>query len=247
MRKDEKKLLIFTYILCMALFTNLAILKDPIDKNAIVVGVVLCFVIGYAHYVIRRFYPDGDKFLLIFASILSVIGIAMIYRLSPETEGIKEGIKQVIWFVLGIIVYILTVVLLPEMSKLSKYKKVYLITTLVLMPIAFIYGKVTNTSTNGSMNWVYIGSFGVQPSEFGKISLVLYLASVLKDYNGEKTASDRIKQLIVPALVVMYSLGFLVLQTDLGSALIFFCVSVAILMYLHQRKNMLQHVLDYFQ
>ena len=246
MRKDEKKLLIFTYILCMALFTNLAILKDPIDKNALIMGGVICFVIGYAHYVIRRFYPDGDKFLLIFASILSVIGIAMIYRLSPEDEGIKQGVKQVIWFVLGIVVYILTVVLLPEMSKLSKYKKLYLTLTLILMPIAFIYGKITNTSTNGSMNWVYIGSFGIQPSEFGKIALVLYLASVLKDYNDEKKSIDRIKQLIVPALVVMYSLGFLVLQTDLGSALIFFGVSVAILYVATSKKKYVAACLGLF-
>ena len=81
MRKDERKLLILTYILCIGLFSNLAILSDPIDKKALIIGGALCLVIGYSHFVIRRFYPDGDKFLLIFAGILSVIGIAMLYRL----------------------------------------------------------------------------------------------------------------------------------------------------------------------
>lgn len=218
MRKDEKRLLILTYMLCIALFGNLAILKDPIDKRAIIMGGALCLVIGYAHYVIRRFYPDGDKFLLIFAGIMSSIGIAMIYRLQPS-----EGIKQVVWFIVGIIVYILTVVLLPDMNKLSKQKKIYLIITVVLMPLAILFGK----ETYGATNWVYIGGFGFQPSEFAKITLVLYLASVLKDYEAE--SKNHIKQLIEPAIVVMFSLGCLVLQRDLGSALIFFGVAVSIL------------------
>ncbi|MGG7178223.1 FtsW/RodA/SpoVE family cell cycle protein [Clostridium paraputrificum] len=241
MRKDEKKLLIFTYILCIALFGNLAILKNPINKSALIMGVVLCLVIGYAHYVIRKFYPDGDKFLLIFASILSVIGIAMIYRIEPP-----EGIKQVVWFILGIIVYILTVVLLPDMTKLSKYKHVYLGITLVLMPLAYLYGLITGESTYGATNWVFIGGMGFQPSEFAKITLVIYLAAVLKDYDSEKKGLDRIKQLIQPALVVMFSLGCLVLQTDLGSALIFFGVSVSILYVATSKKKYVATCLGLF-
>ena len=226
MRKDERKLLIYTYLLCIALFGNLAILKDPIDKKALIIGGVLCLVIGYAHYVIRKFYPDGDKFLLIFASILSIVGIAMIYRLEYD-----NGIKQVVWFIVGIIVYILTVVLLPDMDKLSSWKNFYLITTLVLMPLALIFGK----EQFGATNWINIAGFSFQPSEFAKISLVLYLAAVLKDYDNEQ--KSHVKQLIQPALVVMFSLGCLVLQRDLGSALIFFGVAVSILYVATSKKK----------
>lgn len=226
MRKDERKLLIYTYLLCIALFGNLAILKDPIDKKALIIGGVLCLVIGYAHYVIRKFYPDGDKFLLIFASILSIVGIAMIYRLEYD-----NGIKQVVWFIVGVIVYILTVVLLPDMDKLSSWKNFYLITTLVLMPLALIFGK----EQFGATNWINIAGFSFQPSEFAKISLVLYLAAVLKDYDNEQ--KSHVKQLIQPALVVMFSLGCLVLQRDLGSALIFFGVAVSILYVATSKKK----------
>jgi cell division protein FtsW (lipid II flippase) len=191
MRTDEKKLLIITYIFCIALFTKLAILKNPIDKSALMMGIGLCLVIGISHFVIRRFYPDGDKFLLIFACILSIVGIAMIYRIKPE-----EANKQVIWFILGIVVYISTVLLVPDMDKLSKYKYIYLGTTLVSMPLALIFG----TEVYGAVNWIYIGSFGFQPSEFGKIALTIYLASALKDYDNEKKGLAHFKQLIEPAL-----------------------------------------------
>ncbi|PRR84289.1 FtsW/RodA/SpoVE family cell cycle protein [Clostridium vincentii] len=228
MRSDEKKLLIITYIFCMALFTKLAILKNPIDKTALTMGIVLCIIIGISHFVIRRFYPDGDKFLLIFACILSIVGIAMIYRINPE-----EANKQVIWFILGIIVCLITVLLLPDMDKLSKYKYVYLGATLVSMPLALIFG----TEVYGAINWIYIGGFGFQPSEFGKIALTIYLASALKDYDNEKKGFAHIKQLIEPAAVVTFSLGCLVMQKDLGSALIFFGVAISILYVATSKKK----------
>lgn len=229
MWKDEKKLLIVTYILCIALFGDLTILGNPIDKRALIMGVVLCLVIGYSHFVIRKFYPDGDKFLLIFASILSLIGIAMIYRIRPE-----EAVKQVVWFIVGVVIYILTVVLLPDMGKLSKYKYIYLGGVAFFMPLASIFGE----EVYGAKNWIYFGdSFGFQPSEFGKIALVVFLAAALKDFDRNQKGTEHIKKLVLPALVVMGSLGFLVLQRDLGSALIFFGVTISILYVATSKKK----------
>lgn len=228
MKMDEKKLLIIAYILCIALFTKLAILKNPIDTRALMMGIGLCLVLGISHFVIRKFYPDGDKFLLIFACILSTIGIAMIYRINPQ-----EANKQIIWFILGVVVYIGTVVFLPDMDKLSKYKHIYLGATLVSMPLALLFG----TEVYGATNWIYVGSFGFQPSEFGKIALTIYLASALKDYDNQKKGLDHIKQLIEPAFVVTFSLCCLVLQKDLGSALIFFGVSISILYVATSKKK----------
>lgn len=219
-RKDERMLLVITYILCIALFGNLAILSNPIDKRAVVIGAIVCVVIAYSHFVIRKFYPEGDKFLLIFACVLSTIGISMLYRIEYAF-----AVKQIIWFVLGTIVFILTVVLLPNMKKLCKYKYVYLGVTLIFMPMALLIG----TETYGATNWVNIGGFGFQPSEFGKISLILYLASTLEGYNKQEKFIVNIKKLIEPAVVVMISLGCLVLQRDLGSALIFFGMAVSVL------------------
>ena len=228
MRKDERKLLILTYILCIGLFSNLAILSNPIDKKALIIGGALCLVIGYSHFVIRRFYPDGDKFLLIFAGILSVIGIAMLYRLETAL-----AIKQIVWFIVGIIVYILTVVIVPNIRSFAKYKTIYLVATLIFAPMALLLGK----ELNGAKNWVFLGGFGFQPSEFGKIFLVIYLASVLKDFDNTKKGFEHIKQLIQPAIVVMIFLGCLVLQRDLGSALIFFGISVSVLYIATSKKK----------
>lgn len=230
--KYEKRLLKLIYLLCLLLFTNLALLPKQFDYKAMGIGVILCAIIAYSHYVIRKFYPDGDKFLFVFASILAVVGVAVIYRLNPV-----EAIKQLVWVILGIIAYILVVVIMPDLKSFAKYKKIYLISTLVLMPMGFVYGKIFNVETWGSMNWVYIGPFSFQPSEFGKIALVLYLSSSLMTYENKGKMKGDFKQLIQPALLAMYSMACMVLQTDLGSVLIFFGISVTMLYITTSKKK----------
>lgn len=214
--KDEKKMLLFVYLLLFAMFGNLCILKGEVDKRAIILGVAMVILLGYSHFIIRKYFSDGDKHILLFIFLLSMIGIVMLYRIDPSV-----AIKQTVWFSVGMIAYVLIVVLLPDLKSFSKYKKLYLIGTLIFMSMAMIPG--LGVEIYGAKNWVQIGPIGFQPSEIGKLFLTAYLASTLKDYDGN------FKSLIKPALVVMYSLGFMVLQKDLGSVLIFFGISVTML------------------
>jgi len=212
--KDEKRLLRYTYLLCIVCFLNLTILKQPLDAGALIMAAVTCVLIGYSYFILRRYYPDGDKHIFLFASVLSVIGIVMIYRLD-----MAASIKQVIWFAISVTGFILTVVILPDLKRFNRLKYVYLVGAIIFMGMATVIG----TEINGSKNWVVMGSIHFQPSEFGKLFFVAYLAATLKDYNND------FRKLIQPAVVVMVCLGFMVLQKDLGSALIFFGISVTML------------------
>lgn len=227
--KREKKLLRLVYLLCLLLFTTLGFLQKPFDTFALIMGVVLCVLIGYSHFVVRRFYLDGDKFILIFASILAVVGVATLYRINRAT-----AIKQLVWIAIGVVSYILIVVILPDLRSFAKYKKVYMIITLVLMPLALIFG----TELYGAKNWIIIGKvISFQPSELGKIALVLYLASALATYENKQNFKQDFKELWQPALVAGFSMGCMVLQRDLGSALIFFGISITLLYVATAKKK----------
>jgi cell division protein FtsW (lipid II flippase) len=212
--RDEKRLLRFTYIFCILGFFSLSLLKNPIDKQSYLMGLITCVLIGYSYFVIRRFFPDGDKLIFIFVGILSIVGIITLYGIN-----IFDSIKQIIWFSVGVTVYILIVILLPDLKSFMKYKLIYLILTLLFMSMTLLLG----TEINGSKNWIVFHGYMFQPSEFGKIFLCAYLASSLKDYKEDY------KDLIIPAIVVMLSLLFMVLQKDLGTALILFGISVTML------------------
>lgn len=233
--KDEKKLLGCIYLLCMVCFTNLTFIQPELNFQAVIMGIVICFLIGYSYFIIRKFFPEGDKYIFIFACILSVTGIVMLYRIDimnlaahniDVTNKVKNvqpitsyAVKQIIWFAFGVTGYILLEVLLPNIKRFASYKYIYMVLTIIFMGMGTLFAK---KEIYGAKNWVSIAGYSFQPSEFGKIFLVAYLACALMDY-------DNFKDLIEPAFIVMVCLGFMVLQKDLGSALIFFGISVTML------------------
>jgi len=174
---------------------------------------VMCVLIAYAHFVVNKFFPGGDKFLVTFVSVLPVIGIAVLYRLDP---GI--AVKQVLWFIIGISVYIALVIILPDLKRFAKFKYLYLAGTVIFMAMATFIG----VTRFGAKNWVDLGFISFQPSEFGKIFFVFYLASSLKNFSD-------LKSLIEPGIIVLLSIGFMVLQRDLGSAMIFSFIAIAMI------------------
>ncbi|MCB2313583.1 FtsW/RodA/SpoVE family cell cycle protein [Clostridium tagluense] len=222
--KEERKLLRYTYLLCIVLFVNMFFIgKNGLDKGALIMGVIICILFAYSHFIIRRFFPDGDKYILLFSNVLAVIGMGILYRLDSPT-----ALKQLIWYTVGIAIFILVVVLFPSLTNFGKYKWFYLIATIILMALGSLFGD----EVYGAKNWISIGGFSFQPTEFGKLSLVAYLAASLQHYgNDTKQKSDfvKLKALIEPGIVVMISLGLMVLQKDLGSALLFFAISVTML------------------
>ena len=201
------------YLLTMALFLNIAIVAKPLDPGAVIIGLVLCVLIGYAHFVVGRFFSAGDKYLVSFASILPVIGIAMIYRINSAL-----AIRQIIWFILGISLYCAIVIVLPDLQSFAKLRYLYMALTVIFVAMATFIG----TSVMGAKNWVFIGGASFQPSEFGKIFYILYLASALRKYTD-------LKSLVEPAVISAITIGFMVLQRDLGSALIFAIVGISML------------------
>lgn len=208
--RDERKLIIFTYILTIGIFANLSIISDHFDIGAVVFALVVIVLFSYTLFVIKKFFPDGDKHLLIFITILCVIGLSMLYRLD-----LKIAIRQVIWFAVGLGGFITLVVLLPDLKSFTRFKIIYLIGTIIFMAMATFIGR----EINGSKNWAYIGSFGFQPSEFAKAFLIFYLASTLHEYKS-------FKNLIIPGGVMALSLGFMLIQKDLGTVLLLFGIGL---------------------
>ena len=210
--KDRKiRMLIPIFLLTFGMFFNIAIFQPVFDIGAMIMAGVMCILIAYAHFVINKFFSAGDRFLVTFISVLPVIGIAILYRLDPSI-----AIKQVLWFIIGMSVYIALVIILPDLKRFAKLKYLYLAGTVVFMAMATFIGY----SRYGAKNWVDLGFVTFQPSEFGKIFLVFYLASSLRSF---KT----LKSLIEPGIIILLSIGFMVIQRDLGSAMIFTFISVA--------------------
>ena len=222
MTKRLKKLQFFIYLFVFFGFLNLAFLGKPIDSLAGVFWAVITVIIAVTSWVLKKYYPMGDRLIFLLAVLLCSIGMIMLFRLNKAT-----ALKQLVWLVIGIVMFLFVVLYLKKgLIKYAKYKYSFLAGTIIFMAMATFVG----VEILGAKNWVKIGPYGFQPSEFGKIFLILYLSTALSDITSRK-------QLIEPGIAIIISLGFMVLQRDLGTALIIFAVSVT-MVYLATSKKL---------
>lgn len=222
MTKRLKTLQALIYLFLFFGFLNLSFLGKPIDPIAGVFFAVLTVIIAVTSWVLKKYYPMGDRLIFLLAMLLCSIGLIMLFRLNQST-----ALKQLAWLVIGIVMFLFVVLYLKKgLVKYAKYKYIFLAGTILFMSMATFIG----VEILGAKNWVKIGPYGFQPSEFGKIFLILYLSTALSNFTSRK-------QLIEPGIVIIISLGFMVMQKDLGTALIIFAVSVT-MVYLATSKKL---------
>lgn len=161
-----------------------------------------------------------DLLLFICVILISLFGILMIYSASyvwasyKFNNSFKFVINQGIFFIVGCILMII-------ISKINYHKyyeksNVFLLFCLILLVLVLIPG--IGTVRNGSRSWFGIGSFGIQPSEFTKLALIMFTSKYL--VNNEKSISN-IKKGVFPILGVLFLVfGLIMLQPDFGTGMI---------------------------
>ncbi len=207
-----------------------------IKTLAVPLGIFASFFV--AHLAIRKFTPNADPALLPITFALSGIGIAFVTRLAPNLAS-----RQVLWLFAGIVIMVLVLVVVRNLDNVSNYKYTLMIlgVLLLLSPLLPVVG----TETYGSRIWLTFGPFSVQPGEFAKICIVLFLASYLAN-NREMLSifTWRIGPLKLPELrailpvLIMWGMALFVVifEKDLGSALVFFFVFITMLYVASGRK-----------
>lgn len=143
--------------------------------------------------------------------IYSASSIWANYKFGDEFKYVKN---QLLFIVIGI-------VLMMTVSKIDYtlyYKKTNLILGVCLLLLVLVLIPGIGSVRNGSRSWFGIGSFGIQPSEFAKLGLIIFTAKYLSVNN--KFLKD-IKKGVVPILLVLFLIfGLIMLQPDFGTGMI---------------------------
>ena len=161
-----------------------------------------------------------DYLLLIGVITISIFGLIMIYSASYVWADYKFGdsfkfVKnQGLFFIIGImLMYIISKI---DYNIYKKYSNILLISCLVLLVLVLIPG--VGTVRNGSRSWFGIGSFGLQPSEFAKLGLIIFTSKYLE--KNEKLIKN-IKKGVLPILgLTLLIFGLIMLQPDFGTGMI---------------------------
>jgi rod shape determining protein RodA len=156
-----------------------------------------------------------DFSLILAALILSVFGVLFIYSSGITSSGVlvsTEYIRQIIWVTGGMVfALVLSMVNYRRIRDLSLY--LYL-GTLALLLYTCLFGRLVN----GARAWIGIGAFGIQPSEFAKITTILFLARYLDD---TKRSAQSFSRFFIACFIVFIPMGLILIQPDFGTSLVF--------------------------
>lgn len=168
----------------------------------------------------KKLLSKMDIWLFIIMIIYSIVGLIMIFSASSVSTVLRYNVaqyhfflRQAIFIVASFIIGFLIVIRFPT----SKYK--YLvplaITGIVVALIGLlIYGELTNNARS----WYDLGPFALQPSEFSKSIIIIFLAVAYSRL--EKKKVNNIYTFLIPVAVCLFIAVLIAMQPDFGTALI---------------------------
>jgi cell division protein FtsW (lipid II flippase) len=202
-----------------------------LDNLSLIYGAYFLAVCVATHLFLRIRLPDADPYLFPLVALLTAFGLVMIYRIDDALAR-----DQANWFVLGLVLFVLTIQFLRDYEVLERYRYTIAVVGLLLLLAPRLPG--IGQQVNGAYLGVKVGPLAFQPAEFSKIAIVVFLASYLRE-NREVliVGARRVLGVTLPPLkhfgpmLVVWgaSMFMLVFIRDLGSSLMFFAAFLALL------------------
>lgn len=214
-------------------------------------GGALVLIALVVHLWVRFTAPWADPVILPTAVALNGVGLAMIQRLdlSYERSGQMQylvGNKQLVWTVLGVILFCAVLFLLRDHRRLRRWDNWAMWVGLVFLVLPFM--PFLGREINGARIWISLGPMSFQPAELSKVLLAVFFASFLvSNRDNLALAGRRVLWMnlprarhLIPLLVVWgVSIAVLVLQKDLGSSVLLFGLFVVVLYVATDRPSWL--------
>jgi rod shape determining protein RodA len=175
-----------------------------------------------------------DWQLILIAIAIFAIGVANLYS-ATFNEFVGHGLRywqsQLIWFGIGTVIAIM--LLMFHYKILSRFAYPIYFANLFLLVLVLIIGK----ASLGARRWIGAAGFYIQPSEFMKLASVLAMA---KYFETERVTSGyRLKDLWLPLMLIIVPVLLILLQPDLGTAMILLLTFASMMLFIKiERKSL---------
>lgn len=155
-----------------------------------------------------------DFVLFLCVLLLVTTGVFFIYSSGVNSNGVlvtNEYVKQITWGSVGVV--FLVIFSLLDYRRLKGITHFLYIALILLLVYTRLFGRYVN----GAKSWIGLGDYGVQPSEFGKVIFILFLARYLDNSAQEPS----IKRIALAFFAFLLPVGLILLQPDLGTASVY--------------------------
>ena len=205
-RDPARGMLAASMLFFFAGFLLLAI-KDG-QWQCFMLSLVVPLIIFAGTAILPRLFP-ADRLLLSLTNFLCALGVLILYRISPS-----RGLNQAVNYGVGVLGMILCTLLVRYVKSWRTLALMMMAGSIVLLALPLLIG----TEQNGAKNWIWLGSYSLQPSEIVKLALLLCVSYLLSQ-----------RKVLFAILFAGMCLGMLMLQKDLGTALLYFGLCLVML------------------
>ncbi len=159
--------------------------------------------------------------LFLCALALLAIGLFFIYigTSNDEVQYSARFIKHFFFVLAGLAFYVVLTYI--DFEKLKHMSFAIFVSCLLLLLLTLAMGEIVN----GARSWLGVWNFGIQPSEFAKIALLLYLSHLLELH---KPLLQKRTSLLLYSLILLLPFLLVLLQPDFGTAFVFFPLGMAV-------------------
>ena len=227
-------------VVAVAIGVGANILVDPDqlgtgDPHILVSGLVLGIGALLLHLVLRLRAKYADPYVLPIVVALNGLGIAMIHRIDLTTDQ-SAAQSQVLWTALAMSAAGLVLWFLRDHRVLRRITYISLVLSGLLLLLPLLPG--LGVELNGARIWISVGGRTFQPGEVAKITLAVFFAGYLSTNRdlillaGKKIGPVRLPRFrdMAPMFAAwLVAIGVLVFQRDLGSAILFFGLFLAMI------------------
>ena len=197
-------LLFIVMLFELTAFALLSLRDESFDPWALIFALILVALLFLQYVCVLWISRYADRFLLVIANLLAAIGMIVQYRLSPET-----AFRQLILYGVGLLAMFVCIGLMHRHRIFRILNWPMILGSLAILGVLLVVGK----EQGGAKNWIKIGDFSFQPSEFVKVALVFVSANYLTQQKGWR-------DWLPSALFAILACGLLVAERDLGAALL---------------------------
>jgi rod shape determining protein RodA len=166
----------------------------------------------------------GNIVVLIMFSLIAIAS-AVAEPVTGDTTSLSAVIEQLdlyyvfqqlAWFGVGL--FAMFVVLLPDYHAIGEYYKWLYVIMVGSLVAVYLFG----ATINGTKGWFRIGSSGLQPSELGKIALIIVLAKIMSSRTqGKDGGIKSLKDVLILLGIFMVPTVLVMIQPDWGTALVY--------------------------
>lgn len=171
---------------------------------------------------IRNKFKSTEWSIIVCTIILITVGLFALYSASKSSD-LEEFRKQVIWIIASIPVLI--IIIKVDYNFLAKISIAFYIISIIVL-----FAVLLTSAVNGATSWFSIGSVSIQPGEFAKIAVILFLASVMSKI--PETETNKIINILKVLAVVLIPVFLIIMQPDYGTAVAYIFAMVAMLFVL---------------